>query len=279
MEPNSEGVEYETNILIKEPRAGERPAANAGYAKPTSLPYNMKVLSMQWRKTDQANTPMGTYDKFEIGKSYLLDLRIGFDGGEEKGYVYPKNWKEFKVNGKSVNAWMEYDDSTNGHVLRVYESYKVLDPSTVGSLAGTVKSYNSATDPVTVQLFRSGSSAAAYITTATGNTAPYTLSGITPGTYIMKASKKDHINAEYELTIESGLIQKDVTLRLIGDIDSSGSVTASDALAALQCTVRKLTLSGDDFTAADANADGRISTVDALRILQYAVGKIDGFSA
>lgn len=95
----------------------------------------------------------------------------------------------------------------------------------------------------------------------------------------MKVSKKDHINAEYELTIEGESIQKDVTLRSIGDIDSSGSVTASDALAALQCTVRKLTLSGDDFTAADTNADGRISTVDALRILQYAVGKIDGFSA
>ena len=233
---------------------------------------------MQWRKTDNAQTPMGTYDKFEIGKYYILDLRIGFEGGEELGYVYPKNYRDFKVNGKSVNAWMEYENSTDGHVWQMYDSYKLVDPNASGTLSGTVKSYNSTTDPVTVQLFKSGSSAAAYITTATGNTAPYTLSGITPGTYIMKVSKKDHINAEHELTIESGLIQKDVTLRSIGDIDSSGSVTASDALAALQCTVRKLTLSGDNFTAADANADGRISTVDALRILQYAVGKIDGFS-
>ena len=279
LEPNSEGVKYDTNIRVQEPVPGDRPAVYGSYIGPTNLPYNMKVLSMQWRKTDNANTPMGSFDKFEIGESYLLDLRIGFEGGEEKGYVYPKNWKDFKVNGKSVNAWMEYDDNTNGHFLRVYESYKLVDPSTVGSLAGTVNSFGSDTDTVTVQLFRSGSSAAAYITTATGNTAPYTLSGITPGTYIMKVSKRDHINAEYELTIEGESIQKDVTLRSIGDIDSSGSVTASDALAALQCTVRRLTLSGDDFTAADTNADGRISTVDALRILQYAVGKIDGFSA
>lgn len=279
LEPNSEGVKYDTNIRVQEPVPGDRPAVYGSYIGPTNLPYNMKVLSMQWRKTDHANTPMGSFDKFEIGESYLLDLRIGFEGGEEKGHVYPKNWKDFKVNGKSVNAWMEYDDNTNGHFLRVYESYKLVDPSAVGSLAGTVNSFGSDTDTVTVQLFRSGSSAAAYITTATGNTAPYTLSGITPGTYIMKVSKRDHINAEYELTIEGESIQKDVTLRSIGDIDSSGSVTASDALAALQCTVRRLTLSGDDFTAADTNADGRISTVDALRILQYAVGKIDGFSA
>ena len=279
LEPNSEGVKYDTNIRVQEPVPGDRPAVYGSYIGPTILPYNMKVLSMQWRKTDNAHTPMGSFDRFEIGESYFLDLRIGFEGGEEKGYVYPKNWKDFKVNGKSVNAWMEYDDNTNGHFLRVYESYKLVDPSTVGSLAGTVNSFGSDTDTVTVQLFRSGSSAAAYITTATGNAAPYTLSGITPGTYIMKVSKRDHINAEYELTIEGESIQKDVTLRSIGDIDSSGSVTASDALAALQCTVRRLTLSGDDFTAADTNADGRISTVDALRILQYAVGKIDGFSA
>lgn len=276
LEPTSEMKVYDTNILIKEPKVGDCPVTLAGYDKPTSLPYNMKVLSMQWLGPDQK--PMRKFDKFEIGKSYFLDLRIGFEGGEELGYVYPKNYRDFKVNGKSVNAWMEYENSTDGHVWQMYDSYKLVDPNASGTLSGTVKSYNFTTDPVTVQLFKSGSSAAAYITTATGNTAPYTLSGITPGTYIMKVSKKDHINAEHELTIESGLIQKDVTLRSIGDIDSSGSVTASDALAALQCTVRKLTLSGDDFTAADANADGRISTVDALRILQYAVGKIDGFS-
>ena len=31
--------------------------------------------------------------------------------------------------------------------------------------------------------------------------------------------------------------------------------------------------------AADVNGDGKISAADALLILQYAVGKIDGFSA
>ena len=123
LEPNSEGVKYGTDIRVQEHKAGDRPAVYGSYIGPTSLPYNMKVLSMQWRKID--HTPMGSFDRFEIGKSYILDLRIGFEGGEEMGYVYPKNWKDFKVNGKSVNAWMEYDDNTNGHFLRVYESYKV----------------------------------------------------------------------------------------------------------------------------------------------------------
>lgn len=190
LEPNSEGKEYGTNILIQEPKAGDRPAAFAGYAKPTSLPSNMKVLSMQWRKTDNAQTPMGKYDKFKVGESYILDLRIGFEGGEEMGYVYPKNNRDFKINGKSVNAWMEYENSTDGHVWQMYDSYKIDDPNASGSVSGTVKSYNSTTDPVTVQLFKSGSSSASYNTTVKGNSVSYTISGITPGTYTMKVSKK-----------------------------------------------------------------------------------------
>ena len=166
--------EYGTNIRIQEPVAGDRPAVYASYDKPTSLPQNMKVMSMQWLGPD--HKPMGIYDKFEIGKEYTLNLRIGFEGGEEKGQVYSKNWEEFKVNGKSVTAWMLDVDFTDGHVWEMNHSYKVVDPSAVGTLSGTVKSYNSATDPVTVQMFRSGS-------------------------YTMKVSKKNHVTREYTITV------------------------------------------------------------------------------
>ena len=74
-------------FFYKNGRVGDRPAVYAIYDKPTNLPYNMKVLSMQWRKTDHAQTPMGSFDRFEIGKYYTLDLRIGFEGGEELGHV------------------------------------------------------------------------------------------------------------------------------------------------------------------------------------------------
>lgn len=169
---------YDTNILIKEPKAGDRPAVFAGYDKPTSLPYNMKMLSMQWLGPD--HKPMGTYDKFEVGKDYTLDLRIGFEEGEELGHVYPKNSREFKINGKYVNSWMDNMDFTDGHIWHVYCSYEVLDPSASGTLTGTVKSFNSTTDPVTVQLFKSGSSSAAYNTTVKGISASYTISVVTP---------------------------------------------------------------------------------------------------
>ena len=261
LEPNSEGKEYGTNILIKEPKAGDRPAAFVGYDKPTSLPYNMKVLSMQWLGPDQK--PMRTYDKFEVGKSYFLDLRIGFEGGEEKGYVYPKNYREFKVNGKSLNQWMEYDDNTNGHFLRVYDSYKLVDPSAGGTLSGTVKSYNSTTDPVTVQLFKSGSSSAAYTTTVKGNSASYTISGITPGTYTMKVSKKNHVTREYTVTVGTEPAVQNVEIYLLGDVDGDGKVTVADVVE-----LRQIIVAGEYSPAGDLDGDGRNTAADVVALRQ-----------
>ncbi len=60
------------------------------------------------------------------------------------------------MNGKSVNAWMEYEDSTDGHVWHVYESYKLVDPSAMGTVTGTVESYGDPDETITIQLVNSG---------------------------------------------------------------------------------------------------------------------------
>ena len=277
LEPNSEGVEYGTNIRVQEPKAGDRPAAFADYEKPTSLPYNMKVLSMQWRKTDNAQTPMKKYEKFEVGESYILDLRIGFEGGEELGYVYPKNWKEFKVNGKSVNAWMEYDDNTNGHFLRVYESYKVLDPSASGSVSGTVKNYNSAADKVTVQLIQQGYSEPAYETivpsgTKVGNqyTASYSISGIASGTYTMRVMKNNHVTREYTVTVSGDAKTQNAEIWLLGDVNGDGRVNAMDCTRLLMHVNRsQLLTDAYALKCADVNRDSRLNAMDCTRLLTH----------
>lgn len=273
MKATSEMKVYDTNILIQEPKAGDRPAAFAGYAKPTSLPSNMKVLSMQWRKTDNAQTPMGKYDKFKVGESYILDLRIGFEGGEEMGYVYPKNNRDFKINGKSVNAWMEYENSTDGHVWQMYDSYKIYDPNASGSVSGTVKSYNSTTDPVTVQLFKSGSSSASYNTTVKGNSVSYTISGITPGTYTMKVSKKNHVTREYTITVGAQAVTQNSQIHLKGDINGDGKVNTND-VGKVNAHIKGVSLlSGYQLACADINGDGKVNTNDVGKLNAHAKGK------
>ena len=268
LEPNSEGKEYGTNILIQEPKVGARPAVFAGYAKPTSLPSNMKVLSMQWLGPDRK--PMGTYDKFEVGKYYTLDLRIGFEGGEEMGYVYPKNNRDFKINGKSVNAWMEYENSTDGHVWQMYDSYKIDDPNASGSVSGTVKSYNSTTDPVTVQLFKSGSSSASYNTTVKGNSVSYTISGITPGTYTMKVSKKNHVTREYTVSVTTGTKTQNAEIWLHGDVNGDGVVNIKDC-SRLFKHVNKTQLLTNTYAlkCANTNGDSAVNIKDCSRLLKH----------
>ena len=271
LEPTSEMKVYGTNILIQEPKAGDRPAAFADYEKPTSLPYNMKVLSMQWLGPDQK--PMRKFDKFEIGKSYFLDLRIGFEGGEELGYVYPKNYRDFKVNGKSVNAWMEYENSTDGHVWQMYDSYKLVDPNASGTLSGTVKSYNSTTDPVTVQLFKSGSSSAAYNTAVKGNSATYTISGITPGTYTMKVSKKNHVTREYTVTVGAENVTQDVEIWLLGDVNGDGTINVKDKkLIFNHLNDPSGALTGYALDVGDVNRDGTINVKDKKLIFNHLKG-------
>ena len=94
--------------------------------------------------------------------------------------------------------------------------------------SGTVKSYNSTTDPVTVQLFKSGSSSAAYNTAVKGNSATYTISGITPGTYTMRVLKKNHVTREYSVTVSTGTKTQNAEIRLLGDVNGDGRVNTMD---------------------------------------------------
>ena len=279
MEATSEMKVYDTNILIKEPKAGDRPAVFAGYDKPTSLPYNMKMLSMQWLGPDYK--PMGTYDKFEVGKDYTLDLRIGFEGGKELGHVYPKNNRDFKVNGKYVNSWMDNMDFTDGHIWHVYCSYEVFDPNASGSVSGTVKSYNSTTDPVTVQLFKSGSSSASYNTTVKGNSVSYTISGITPGTYTMKVSKKNHVTREYTVSVTTGTKTQNAEIWLHGDVNGDGIRDMTDAVQIRRKFNGKTSVfdKGDAETkayrlkVANVYTDSSIDTTDSGQIQRLFNGK------
>ena len=270
----SEMKVFGTDIRIQEPKAGDRPVGNSSYAKPTSLPQNMKVLSMQWRKiVNNDSTPMGTNDKFEIGKRYILDLRIGFEGGAEKGHVYPKNWGDFKVNGKSVNAWMKDADFTNGHVLQVYESYKVFDPNAIGTLSGTAKSFGSATDKVTMRLIKNGASTADYTINIYGNSATYKVSSVEFGSYTMEVWKKNHVSRKYKITVSTGTLTKSVTIHLKGDINGDGKVNTSD-VGRVNAHAKGFSLLSDyPFACADTNGDGKVNTSDVGKLNAHAKGK------
>lgn len=280
MDATSQLKEYGTNIRIKEPVPGDRPAADDSYAKPTRLPLDMKVVSMQWLGPD--HKPMGVNDKFEIGKEYTLDLRIGFEGGEEMGQVYPINYRDFKVNGKSTSsdAWIIDDytlDYTNWHVWEFYGSYKVTDPNARGSVSGTVKNYNSAADKVIVQLIQQGYAEASYETivpsgTKVGNqyTASYSISGIASGTYTMRVMKNNHVTREYTVTVSGNAKTQNAEIWLLGDVNGDGRVNAMDYTRLLKHVNETQPLT-DAYAlkCANVNGDNRVNAMDYTRLLKH----------
>lgn len=60
-----------------------------------------------------------------------------------------------------------------------------------------------------------------------------------------------------------------------GDLNGDGKADASDALKALQHSVKLITLVDNDFTAGDVDKSGTIDATDALCILQFSVKLID----
>ena len=264
MEATSEMKVYDTNIRIQEPVVGDCPVTLAGYDKPTSLPYNMKALSMQWLGPD--NEPMRKFDKFELGKYYTLDLRIGFEGGEELGHVYPKNNRDFKVNGKSVNAWMDNMDSTDGHVWHVYHPYKLVDPSAMGTVTGTVESYGDPDETITIQLVNSGNGEPEYITTVTGNSTEYSLTGVEPRSYVMRVEKNKHITEEFIMQVDPGNAVRDIQLNLLGDLNRNGKVDMADIVLLIRYQA------GWSISiyekAADINADSKIGMADLVLLIR-----------
>lgn len=67
--------------------------------------------------------------------------------------------------------------------------------------------------------------------------------------------------------------QAAIGIHSLGDVNGDKNVNAQDALLVLRYAVGKVTLTDNQFQAAEVTGDGFLNAVDALEILKYAVGK------
>lgn len=154
-------------------------------------------------------------------------------------------------------------------------------PTTGVTVSGTITSYGSAGDTVTVELFKTGETTAAY--TATG--ASYSIPNVANGTYTLKVSKKGHAPWTETITVgTSNIADKNVTVYLWGDVDGDGSITATDAQeiqrrAAGLSSVFDITPNlAYCILRADVDSDGSITATDAQEIQRKAAGLSSVFS-
>lgn len=147
-----------------------------------------------------------------------------------------------------------------------------VEPTTakLKTVKGTVKSYLSESDTVTIQLIKSGE--VAYETTVKGNNAKYSISGVASGTYTMKVSKNAHADREYTVIVTNSDVIRNAKIFAIGDVNSDGDISVVDATLVQKYIVGLENLTDLQKKTADVNDNNEISVVDATLIQKYIVG-------
>ena len=145
--------------------------------------------------------------------------------------------KKYTATAGSRSIEYEYDTDT----LSDYASSDLkleempYSPTSVSGLtvSGTIRSYGSASEAVTVTLLQGTSVIGSpQVLTGASGSVPYSQSysfpAVPAGNYTLKVEKKGHAPWTESITVDSAAIAKDVTIYLYGDINGDGFVKAND---------------------------------------------------
>ena len=145
-------------------------------------------------------------------------------------------------------------------------------------VSGTITSYGSDSENVTVTLIETGLPEPAY-ETIVFNSATYSSATVPAGTYTLKVMKKGHAPFTKEITIGDSNVTENVTIYLIGDVNGDGAITADD-LTALARHVAKISIITDTAALArcDVTKDGSVTADDLTMLARYVAKIISSFA-
>lgn len=222
------------------------------------------------------------------GRNYLVDVTncdTGTVGAPDKlflcGAAENVPSEKYTATAGSQSIVYEYDAKT----LSDYASSDLkleempYSPTSVSGLtvSGTIRSYGSASENITVTLVPIGGSP--LVKSVTGSSVTYSFTGVSAGNYTLKVEKKGHAPWTESITVSNqNIYGKAVTVYLWGDVNRDGDVTAADAQE-IQRKAAGLSsvFSTDPNTAycisrADVNNDNKITAADAQEIQRKAAG-------
>ena len=189
------------------------------------------------------------------------------------------------MNGEVVNA--EVENGTNTKPGKHTATAQITDANYVASeettsvdyeirgkvtLSGTVTTFLSETDEITLTLVKADDTDIAYETVVTGNSAEYVFDGLIEGTYTLTVSKNNHASRTYEVVVGTEDVSQNVKIHLKGDINGDGKVNTIDVSRINAHAKGTSVLTGYDAASADANGDGRVNTIDVARANAHAKG-------
>ena len=187
------------------------------------------------------------------------------------GFTAPsgKQFKAWSVGGSEKAVGDKITVTANTTVTAVWEDIPVV----TYTVSGSATSFGSDTDNVILQLIAEGFSEADYEVFVKGNTAEYSIEGVSPGTYTMKVSKKNHVTREYTVTVGAENVTQDVEIWLLGDVNGDGTINVKDKkLIFNHLNDPSGALTGYALDVGDVNRDGTINVKDKKLIFNHLKG-------
>ena len=227
------------------------------------LPEGYTVKTLTWADnatTDPGSATTMTISKLEIepvdGSYQLANDSVWINGTEHTG-----TYSSGKLTLENISLSVE--------------------PKGV-SVSGTVKSYGSAGEAVTVTLLQGTSVIGSpQVLTKVSSAAPYiqnySFSTVPAGTYTLKVMKKGHAPFTKGITVGDSNVTENVTIYLIGDVNGDGVVDLYDLLTLQQYLAQNITLTETQLLISDVTKDDKVDLYDLLTLQQYLARNITSF--
>ena len=185
----------------------------------------------------------------------------------------PISWSDCTEGSTMVNPGTYYVRYKGDNNHDASPNVKVIVPEYGAgvTVSGTVKSYGSASESVTVTLLQGTSEVATKTLTGASGSAPYSQNysfpAVPAGDYTLKVEKKGHVTREYAVTVVSAPVVQDIKIYMLGDINEDGSINIQDVIRLLNHVNNSNTIS--DTKHCDINKDGAVNIQDVIRLLNH----------
>ena len=138
------------------------------------------------------------------------------------------------------------------------------------TVSGTVTSYLSETDDVTIRLMDGETEVAKQV--VKGNSAEYSFSGVVAKDYTLEVSKEHHVTREYEIIVGAEAVTQDVKIHPVGDINGDGAIKNNDSTLLLRHIRGTSKLTDYAYDCADVSGEGSIKNNDSTLLLRHIRG-------
>lgn len=234
---------------------------------------------------ETAGYEMEASDVFEAGHKYSCEVilvvndgyRFNLNNAEREAKLSLTN-----ITFNSKKAYAEYDaeyDASNVYAASRFDGAladvtyifdELAGQSTTFTVRGTVKSYLDDTDDVIITLLKKvGYMYVPKKTITLGDwETDYILKSLTKGQYVIKVSKKNHVDRIYYITV-NGNMTKNLEINPIGDVNGDGDVTMKDYGKVYKHVQELESLSGYALQCGDTNNDDDVTMKDYGAIYKH----------